>query len=166
MPRIVSGLFVSLVLAGAWPCPAWASPFKFKTIDVPLQFLDIRYSPIALPGKTALAIAQTGAICMGRTGNRFVLIAAIVQGVQELREHRAVRLGAATAPSKGPVDSMNTGARVLQVPYQSGIQIGDRAGDLNSVPQRLAVWPRLLAIGKRSVLAPKRLMQREPARTT
>jgi len=35
MQRIVSVLFVSLVLAGAWPCPAWAGPFTFTRIDVP-----------------------------------------------------------------------------------------------------------------------------------
>jgi len=41
MQRIVSVLFVSLVLAGAWPCPAWAGPFTFTIIGPDVLFNDI-----------------------------------------------------------------------------------------------------------------------------
>ena len=41
MQRIVSVLFVSLVLAGAWPCPAWAGPFTFTIIGPDIFFNDI-----------------------------------------------------------------------------------------------------------------------------
>ena len=41
MQRIVSVFIFGLMLAGAWPCPAWAGPFKFTIIGPDVFFNDI-----------------------------------------------------------------------------------------------------------------------------
>ncbi len=91
-----------------------------------LQFLHVRYPPVAVAGMPAQAVANARTLRVSRTRGRFVPVAFVVQRGKKRRKQTAVRRSPSATPRVNVPDVMDTSRGVFLLPHQFGVVVRKR----------------------------------------